>query len=116
MKILEWEYLHDLKETVVLENGNELDEDVKKYLDREDYLLLNNLSKYSLDEIFYYCNASNKIVFKTLATDLNQIESLLKFSHMLIPTEIVIINSPNFPSNDERLSHHTLTIINDERY
>lgn len=111
MKILEWDYLHDLKETVVLENGNELDEDVKQYLDKDDYLLLNNLVKYSLDEIFYYCNASNKIVFKTLATDLEQIESLLRFSHMLSSTEIVIINSPNFPSNDERLSHHTITII-----
>ena len=40
MKILDWKYLLDCKDIVVLENNSIVDEDVRNYLQNKDYLAL----------------------------------------------------------------------------
>ncbi len=114
MKILDWKYLLDCKDIVVLENNSIVDEDVRNYLQNKDYLALTNLTSFTLEEIFYYCSKAKTIVFQTQAVDKQQINSLLNLALELEPKEIIIINSDRFPVNDTRLSMHNVIQIEQE--
>lgn len=108
MKLLDWKYLLDCKDIVVLENASIVDRDVRDYLQDKDYLALTNLASFTLEEIFYYCSKAKTIVFQTQAIDKEQINSLLNLASQLEPKEIIVINSDRFPVNDIRLSKHNI--------
>lgn len=110
MKILDWEFLYDLKDTVVLENSKSISADLKEYLTKNypDYLLLSEVYKLSKEELMYYCSKANTIVFQTTAVDREQINNYLTLALSLEPKTIVVFDSPYFPSNDVRLKKHNI--------
>lgn len=118
MKLLDWKYLHEISDTVVLENAEIVERDVRQYLEKigvQDYLSLTNLNKYGDDEILYYCNKAKTIVFMTQFIQVDKIMNLVKLASQLEQKKIVIINSPNFPNHLKYLSKHIIkTIDTDE--
>lgn len=107
MKQLKWDYIHESKDVVILENDIILDPEVKEYLIQNninDYLSLTNLSKYGKDEIFHYTSKANTIVFKTQYIEQEKIDNLIMLSNVLLSKTIIVINSPRFPL--EKISKH----------
>lgn len=113
IKILDWKFLLECKDVVVLENASIIEEDVKDYCEDNnlDFLELTNLNSFTLEEIFYYCSNAKTIIFQTQAVDLNQLDNLLKLVEKLQPKEVIIINSESFPTHRKELSKHNLKII-----
>ena len=88
-----------IKKTIVLENSASIEKEVLDYLTANkitDYQLISNLKTYSSQEIFEIISKAETIVFKTTATDLEQIENFKKlFKNLQTKKEIIVINSPN---------------------
>jgi len=116
MKLLDWEFLLEPKDVIVLENGNDIEKDVVAYLkqnDVKDFLFL-NLEGKTNEEIFYYCSKASTIVFKTQGIFKKQIESLLILAEKLEPKTIVIVNSPYRISESKGLKKHNVVVIEEE--
>jgi len=94
IKILKWSFLHECKEIVILERSEYVDSDVVKYLKEnniDDFLILNNLTNYTNEELLYYCGDAKTIIFKTSGL---YIHDYVKLSENLESKNIIIINSP----------------------
>lgn len=116
MKLLDWEFLLEPKDVIVLENGKNLEPDVSSWLKKaqiQEYLFL-NLEGRTKEEILYYCSKASIIAFQTQAVDAAQIEILLKFATLLEPKSIIVVNSPRFPAHREELTKHNVVVIEEE--
>jgi hypothetical protein len=111
MKILDWKYLHELNDTIILENSNEIDSKVLTYLKDNkisDYLKLNNLNDYLDHEVLYYCKNAKTIIFRTMGIN---IEKYYQIAEMLSPKKIISINSLNFDSKHPSLKNHEVILF-----
>ena len=99
MKIVSENESFLIKKTIVLENSASIEKEVLDYLTVNqitDYQLISNSKTYSAQEIFEIVSKSETIIFKTTATDLEQIENFKKlFKNLQTKKEIIVINSPN---------------------
>jgi hypothetical protein len=94
VKILDWKFLHECKDIVVLERSEYVDSDVIKYIKENnigDCLVLNNLSNYTNEELLYYCGNAKTIIFKTSGLNVND---YIKLAENIESKNIFIINSP----------------------
>jgi len=117
MKLLDWEFLLEPKDVIVLENGNDIEKDVVAYLkqnDVKDFLFL-NLEGKTKGEIFYYCSKASTIVFQTQVVDVTQIEMLLKLAENLESKTIIVINSPRFPAHRKEITKHNIVVIDEKK-
>ena len=116
MKLLDWKFLLEPKDVIVLENGKNLEPDVSSWLKKaqiQEYLFL-NLEGRTKEEILYYCSKASTIVFKTQGIFKKQIESLLILAEKLEPKTIVIVNSPYRISESKGLKKHNVVVIEEE--